>query len=131
MKNVFLLDDDINHLEVLAFALIETGYGVIPEIEAESARAVLTENDGIDLIIFNYEMQGLDGAAFLAMLRELMPHVPVIVLTRHSNMDAYLKVMSLGAFEYMIKPVGVSELRRVVKAALPESEQRRSPRRRR
>ncbi len=125
MKNVFLLDDDIYHMEVLAFALIEAGYTVIPEIQAGSAPAFIRENDRIDLIIMNYEMQGLDGQAFLTMLRDVMPHVPVIVLTRRSNVDVYLKVMSLGAFDYIIKPVDVSELRRVVRAALQEPEQRR------
>ncbi len=127
MKNVFLLDDDINHMVVLTFALIKAGYTVIPEIKAESALAFVRENDRIDLIIVDYEMPGLNGHAFLTMVRDILPHVPVIVLTRRSNVDVYLKVMSLGAFDYIIKPVDVSELKRVVRAALPESERARMP----
>ena len=34
MKNVLMIDKDVNHLAVLAVALIEAGYQVIPEIDA-------------------------------------------------------------------------------------------------
>jgi len=122
MKNVFLIDDDLSHIAVLAVALIDAGYQIIAKIDSESAVAVLGENIRIDLIIINYEMQGLDAFSFMTMLRELMPNVPVIVLTVNCNVDNYLKVMSLGAIEYMSKPVRIAELRRVIEAALLDSE---------
>lgn len=118
MKNILLIDDDIHHLVVLAFALDEAGYSVIPKMDAESAVAVLRENVSIDLIIIDDQMPGLDVLSFMIMLRELMPKVPVIVLARHCNMDIYLKFMSLGAFEYLNKPVRACELTRIVKMAL-------------
>lgn len=118
MKNVLMIDKDVNHLAVLAVALIEAGYKVIPEIDAESAVAVLREDVRIDLIIIDYQVPGLDALSFMTMLRELMPKVPVIVLAQHCNMDIYLKVMSLGAFEYLNKPVRSCELTRFVKVAL-------------
>jgi len=122
MKNVLLIDDDVSHLAGLAVALCEAGYQVIPKIDTESAVAVLRENVKIDLIIIDYEMTGLDAFSFLTMLREFMPKVPVIVLTENCNVDIYLQVMSLGAFEYMSKPVRVAELRRAVEAALLDYE---------
>ncbi len=121
MKNVRLIDDDLSHVAVLPVALSQGGYQVIPKIDAESAVAVLRENVRIDLIIFNYEMPGLDTLSFMTMLRESMPNVPVIVFTENCNVDIYLQVMSLGAFEYMSKPVRISELRRVVEAAFHDS----------
>jgi DNA-binding NtrC family response regulator len=118
MKNVLMIDKDVNHLAVLAVALIEAGYKVIPEIDAESAVAVLREDVRIDLIIIDYQVPGLNALSFMTMLRELMPKVPVIVLAQHCDMDIYLKVMSLGAFEYLNKPVRACELTRIVKVAL-------------
>jgi DNA-binding NtrC family response regulator len=120
MKNVLLIDDDLNHWPALAVALIEAGYQVIVETDAESAVAVLREDVTIDLIIIDYQMPGLDALSFRTMQRELMPNVPVIVLARHCNVDSYLKVMSLGAFEYLNKPVRICELTRIVKAALEQ-----------
>ncbi len=118
MKNILLIDDDLNHLAVLAVALIEAGYQVIPKIDAESDIAVLRENFTIDLIIMDYEMPGLDALSFMTMLRELTPNVPVIALTEHGSVDGFIHAMSLGAFEYMNKPVQAGELIRIVNAAL-------------
>lgn len=123
MKNILLIDDDLNHLSVLAVALADAGYQVIPKIDAESAITALGADIRIDLIVIDYEMPGLDSLSFMTMLKQLMPKVPVIVLTGHGSVDGYVHAMSLGAFEYMNKPVRVKELRRVVEAALLDYEQ--------
>jgi len=123
MKNVILIDDDRSHLAILPVALSQGGCQVIPKTHAESAVAVLGENVKIDLIILNYEMLGLDALSFMTMLRVVMPNVPVIVLTRQGNVDIYLKVMSLGALEYMSEPFRIAELRRAVQTAFLGSDQ--------
>jgi DNA-binding NtrC family response regulator len=120
-KNILLIDDDLNHLAALAVALADAGYQVIPKIDAGSAIAALREDIRIDLIVSDYEMPGLDTLSFMTMLKQLMPKVPVIVLSGQGNINTYLEVMSLGAFEYMNKPVRVNELRRIVDAALLDS----------
>ena len=128
MKNVLLIDDDLNQLANLAVALIESGCWVIPKMDAESAFAIVRENVRFDLIILDYEMPGLRAPAFMVMLRELMPNVPVIAFTSFGNLDTYLKVIGLGAFEYINEPIEVEELKRVVDAALlQQGLQRTSP----
>ncbi len=126
-KNVLLIDDDLDHLAVLAVGLVGIGYNVIPEIEAGPALAALRRNERIDVIIVDLEMQGFDPWSFIAMHRHFMPNVPIIVLSRHANVAGYIKVMEHGAFEYMNKPVRVGELRRVIDAALSGSHQSRLP----
>jgi DNA-binding NtrC family response regulator len=123
MKNILLMDYDLNHLAVLSVELCEAGYQVIPKTDPESAIAALAENVRIDLIIVDHEMPGLDSLSFMTMLTQLMPKVPVIVLTGHGSVDGYIHAMSLGAFEYMNKPFRVNDLRRVVEAALLDSDQ--------
>ena len=118
MKNVLLIDDDLLCLAALAFALDEAGYNVSPKMDAESAAAVLRENVSIDLIIIDYQMPGIDGLSFMPLLKELRPSVPVIVLSRQASVNDYIKFMSLGAFEYLNKPVRACELIRIVKVAL-------------
>ncbi len=118
MKNVLMIDNDVNHLVALAFALDEAGYNVIPKMDAESAVAVLREDVGIDLIIVDYQMPGLDGLSFMSLMRELRPSVAVIVLSRQVSVNDCIKFMSRGAFEYLNKPVRNCELTRIVKVAL-------------
>ncbi len=63
-------------------------------------------------------MPQLDGLAFMKQVREMMPTVPVIMITGQGNIDVYIKAMCLGAFEYINKPVSAIELIRNVNAAL-------------
>ncbi len=85
MKNILLIDDDLDHLAVLAVALIEAGYQVINEIDAESAVAVLRDDVTIDLIIIDDQIPGLDPLSFLTMIRKIMPKVPVIIPTQRRH----------------------------------------------
>jgi DNA-binding NtrC family response regulator len=121
-KNLLLVDDDLNHVAVLAVGLVGAGYKVIPEIEAESALAAVRGNARIDIIIVDFEMPGLDASAFMTTQRQFMPNVPVVVLAGRASLESYIKVMEHGAFEYINKPVSVGELKRVLDSALLRSE---------
>jgi len=123
MKNVLLIDADLNHLVVLAEALSDACYQVTARIDAESALAVLKEDDRFDLIIIDYEMPGLDALSFMGQVRELMTNARVVVLAKNGNVETYVKLMSLGVFVYMSKPVRARELKRSVEAALTYSVQ--------
>jgi DNA-binding NtrC family response regulator len=86
--------------------------------KAESALSALQDKTKFDLVITDCQLPGLGGLAFMMMLREKMPAVPVIIITGHGNIDVYIEAMSLGAFEYICKPVSAVELIRIVSTAL-------------
>jgi DNA-binding NtrC family response regulator len=54
----------------------------------------------------------------LRRIRELDEHVPVIMLTGHGTIESAVSAMKLGAFDYLIKPVHLEELRVVMEKAL-------------
>jgi DNA-binding NtrC family response regulator len=60
----------------------------------------------------------LDDCALLQYIRHVAPHIPVIVLSASDSVEAYIKALSLGAFEYLQKPVGDPLLRQVVMKAM-------------
>ncbi len=73
----------------------------------------------IDMVITDYQMPGLDALSLMPLLRESLPSAPVIVLAGNGNVDSYyIKARSLGAFEYLNKPIRACELTRIVKVAL-------------
>jgi CheY-like chemotaxis protein len=47
MKNILLIDDNLNHLSVLAVALADAGYQVIPKIDARTDHR---GHDGIEMV---------------------------------------------------------------------------------
>lgn len=120
MKRILLVDDDINSLVTMSDVLSRSGYAVLSVTDVESALSVLSvfrEGAGIDLVIADYQIPGPGGPAFMTALRLMKPDLPVILLTRHGNVDVSVEATSISAFEYMNKPVRVGQLRRVVEAA--------------
>ena len=118
MKTVLLVDDELDNLRSLGEILHRFGYAVITKSDAASALAVVRDGVLVDLIITDYRMPGVDGLEFLIQLKQILPDVPVIMLTAYGAVETYLKSLSLGVFEYVNKPVKAKELGRIVKAAL-------------
>jgi len=121
MKTILLVDDEFIILEALGEILSRLGYKVIPKPDAESALCVIREGTKVDLVITDYRMPGMNGAELIAVLREVLPSVPVIMITAYGGVETYLKSLSLGVFEYINKPIEGKELGRIVKAALDRS----------
>jgi DNA-binding NtrC family response regulator len=121
MKTILLVDDDPHVLEIVGETLGTFGYKVIPRSDAESALSIIRDGTNIDLVITDYRMPEMNGFEFLVILRKTLPSVPVIMLTGYSSVEIYLKSLSLGAFEYLHKPVKEKELYHVVRSALQRS----------
>jgi len=115
---IMLVDDDEAQLELLSGILKTNGYDVLPFDNALSALLAVREGNGIDLVITDYRMPGMDGLEFVKALRCLLPAVPAIMLTAHGNIDSFFKAFSLGVFEYINKPLPERELLKIVNVAL-------------
>jgi two-component system NtrC family response regulator len=118
MQTILLVDNELNMLEIGKETLNMFGYKVIPRPDAESALSVIRDGTDIDLVITDYRMPGMNGVEFLAILRTVLPSVPVIMLTGYSSVEIYLQSISLGAFEYLNKPFKKKELYHTVRSAL-------------
>jgi DNA-binding NtrC family response regulator len=59
-------------------------------------------------------------------MREVLPSVPVIMMTAYGNAENYIKAMSLGVFEYINKPLDIREFERIIRTALRSTGQSRA-----
>ena len=122
MKTILLVDDDLAIYRSLGQRFSIFGYKIILKPDAESALTAIREGNEVNIVVVDYQRMGMDGPDFLSALKKISPAVPVIMLSEHNSVETYLKSLSLGAFEYLNKPVEEKELSRIVKAALAWSE---------
>jgi DNA-binding NtrC family response regulator len=59
-------------------------------------------------------MPEMDGLMFLRELNRSRPSSNVIMITAYGEVESYLEAMTLGAFEYINKPVKYDDLKKVI-----------------
>ncbi|MBD3673712.1 MAG: response regulator [Planctomycetaceae bacterium] len=111
-SKVMVIDDDPKMQEMMSRYLTEHGYHVIVATDGIEALG-LVKKEAPDLITLDVKLPELDGWAVLAALKTDVEtaDVPVIMTT---TLDDREKGMSLGADEYLVKPVDWPHLERVI-----------------
>jgi len=114
---ILLVDDEPHFCRVMAMHLADEGYAVTGVTSGEEALERF-KGEKHDLVITDLKMPGMDGVALLEAVRDVSGDVPVILLTAYGTVDTAVAAMKLGAFDYIMKPVDVDELKMVVARAL-------------
>jgi DNA-binding response OmpR family regulator len=120
MQRVLLVDDDADVRRTVGDMLRRSGYEVLTAENGGSALAAL-QPGGVDLVIADRRMPGMDGMALARRIRERSPGLPVVILTGYGDLESYLCAMGLGVLRYVGKPIGLRELQRTVREALAEA----------
>lgn len=118
MTTIMLVDDDPMVRGSLGEMLERAGYAVLSPPEGGAALEALQGSPVVDLVIADYRMPGMDGLSFIRRLKETKPHLPVIVLTGHGDLESYQCATGLDVVRYLSKPVGWRELQRAVREAV-------------
>ena len=103
------------------FVECDSGLGAI---EALSPR-----DHGIDLMLLDLHMPGMDGMSFLSRLDELQAPPPIVVVTADTSIRTAIDAVRAGASDYLCKPFAVDELRIVVEKSLETARLRSENRR--
>lgn len=101
-KNIVIIDDENEILNMLAKFLTREGYGVTTFTNPVSAISSLPENT--DIILLDIMMPQMNGLDALPKLLEKNPNVKVLMMTAYSTLDKVLKAHRHGADDYIMKP---------------------------
>lgn len=118
-KRVFIVDDDREIREIITFALSQHGFEVAAVNNGEQLQHLLAAQLP-DLIILDIMMPGENGYQIFSALRGAAQtrHIPVMIMTAHSE-HIYQRIsVDLGADEHITKPFHPLELVERVKALL-------------
>jgi len=122
---VLVVDDEPQVRRFLRAGLELEGY-VVHEAEtgAEGVKAATLRP--IDLIVTDLGLPDMDGGSLVERLRA-WSSVPLIVLSVRSNEEEKVRLLELGADDYIVKPFGMAELLARARAALRRSQRGSSP----
>jgi DNA-binding response OmpR family regulator len=113
MRALFV-DDEVEFLELMHKRLTRRGMDVITAPDGLTALKLLDqaiqEGQTFEIVVMDVRMPGMDGLETLRHMKEKAPKIPVILLTGHACMGVAVQGLDLGAYDYMLKPVAISEL---------------------
>lgn len=114
---LLLVDDEIAYLEVLAKRLTRRGFTVTTASSGSEAIRALRQWE-FDLAVVDLKMEDMDGIEVLKVFKKMDPSIRVVMLTGHGSERAAREGIAQGAFDYLIKPVGIEVLVATITAAL-------------
>lgn len=93
--------------------------GYQPHLAATGVEALqILENNEISLILLDMKIPGMDGIEILKRIKNIKPHIPVIMMTAYGELGVMQEAMELGALKYFIKPFDIFKVRDEVNAIL-------------
>ncbi|MCL1051389.1 nitrogen regulation protein NR(I) [Shewanella abyssi] len=116
-EQVWVLDDDSSIRWVLEKSLQGAKLSSASFAAAESLWDAL-ETSQPKVIVSDIRMPGTDGLTLLERLQNHYPHIPVIIMTAHSDLDSAVSAYQAGAFEYLPKPFDIDEAISLVERAI-------------
>ena len=122
-KPVWIVDDDKSIRWVFEKALGREGIAFRTFASGSEAMSAL-EDGTPQVVVSDIRMPGGSGLELLQRLKELHPHLPVIIMTAYSDLDSAVAAFQGGAFEYLPKPFDVDNAVELIRRALEESRKR-------
>jgi two-component system, OmpR family, response regulator len=113
---VLLVDDEAAFTANMTKLLLRRGYEVTPVNDGESAIQAIEDNE-YDVAVLDLKMPGMDGMAALKVMKRKRPLLEVIILTGHGSVESGIQGMHLGAFDYAMKPIQITELQEKINEA--------------
>jgi two-component system response regulator (stage 0 sporulation protein F) len=120
---ILVVDDEEGARDLFNTILTDEGYDVSLANGGEEALG-LFKSYPFNLVITDIKMPVMDGLQLLQEIRKMGSKTDVIMVTAYGEVESYLKAMSLGAAEYINKPIRIKELKQIVHKVLSEQRAR-------
>jgi DNA-binding NtrC family response regulator len=114
---VLIVDDDPTIRMLLTDILTVEGYQVTTVSDGSMAIHAV-RNTPIEIAVIDLQMPGIDGLQVLQQVLQIAPATVAIMITGYGTIDAAVKAMKAGAFDFITKPFSADTVGVVVKKAL-------------
>ena len=117
-ERILVVDDDESILEIISSMLTNAGYACRTVLSGPDVIAALKANDNYALLLSDLAMDGMDGFAVLERATQLLPQMPVVMVTAIHDISVALAAIRQGAYDYLLKPFEREQLIATVRRAL-------------
>lgn len=116
MQTILIVDDD-KSIRYSLKRMMEGKFSVITAQNGEEASNRFKE-DLPDLVIMDIKMPGRNGIDVLKEIKSVDPKSLVIIMTAYGTTETAIEAMKYGAFDYILKPFPIPEMKRLIEKAL-------------
>ena len=114
---ILIVDDEPGVRTALTGVLNDEGYEVETVASGEACLERMARG-GVDLIVLDVWLPGMDGLATLARLRERQVDAQIVLISGHGNIESAVRAIKMGAFDFVEKPLSLEKTVLVVRNAL-------------
>jgi len=115
--NLLIVEDNEDLCQTLADVLRKGGHKVRTAFTGKHALSIL-KNDIIDLVLLDIKLPDINGIKILKEIKETDPDILVIMITATTDARPAVDAMKMGAYDYLMKPFELDQLKLVVAKAL-------------
>lgn len=119
MDKILVVEDEVRLLDHLSHLLKEEGFEVVPESTMGALESIADKpSQSFDLLLLDRMMEGKDTADILQKVKASLPLSKILVLSAIGTSSEKIRLLDLGADDYLAKPFDSHELVARVKALL-------------
>jgi DNA-binding response OmpR family regulator len=113
---VLVVDDDVDLLDLMTYALRREGYNVLAAVDGQQALQ-RWESENPDIVLLDGNLPKIDGFEVCRRIRH-ESKTPIIMLTARDEEEDILRGLQIGADDYMTKPFSAKQLAARMKAVM-------------
>ncbi|MDH7512361.1 MAG: sigma-54 dependent transcriptional regulator [Clostridiales bacterium] len=117
LHSILIVDDEILTLNNLKKVLEKEDYEVLVTNSGETALEMF-EKYKPQLVLLDLMLPGISGIEVLKRVKELERETIVIMMSAYEILEKAVESMRLGAYDYLLKPFKVSDLKNTIRRAL-------------
>ena len=121
MSSILVLDDVMDAGVMIKRILERKGHSVTVFTEEQEALDHLRDH-GVDIAILDIKLKKISGVEVLKEMKSLSPQTDVLMLTGYPTLETAREALSLGAREYLVKPIDKAELESKIETILKDRE---------
>lgn len=112
---ILVVDDERKMCNILKAILEDENYSVATAENGQEALRLLGRADGFDLVVTDLMMPEVNGMEILRTAKEGKSSPEVIIMTAYATVQTAVAAMKMGAYDYIIKPFEMDELKFMIK----------------